>query len=384
MLESLKAQATNIIITANKDKEMEPVSIEIGSKEDSTAPQSLDSSSGEDNDASEGEPPKKKNRRNRQRAKNFPKVVVVDDGNKKSFPFLKQKDPRDYEIFKQLNAMDTPPWLEKGGVTAAWEKIAKTVSSDEIRDHETGKKLFPNGISGKMLKERFDKIASEMKKWIDSAPWRSGNDNEESNQDDFVGLVEEVLSLYYDFCLEKEGKTKAAAAEKEQTAAFAKAMRDAAIGEMTAAEVRAIVSGAGRNGQGAGSAKGSDRSATPSPSPRNNFLGTLDKSFQDHSDQIKLLGETQKLKAEQKLKAHELKREKLQLESQKLKLERDRFEAQQQLDRDRFEAEQRRIEAQERQQSAVLDAQQRQQESQNEIMKQMLEFMKSQFEKNNK
>ena len=82
--------------------------------------------------------------------------------------------------------MEILPWLEKGGVTAAWDKIAKTVSSNNKSKTPKQEKTFPNDILGKMLKQRFNKIASEMKKWIESAPWRSGNDNEDSIQDDFV------------------------------------------------------------------------------------------------------------------------------------------------------------------------------------------------------
>ena len=365
---------------------MQRQSTVVDESEEAASPVPADGSSSSGDDNADNmlveEPPKKKSKTGRQRAKNFPKVIIVNDDGKKVFPFLKEKDARDYEIFKQLNAMDTPPWLEKGGVTAAWEKLAKTLSSDETVDPDSGNKLFPNGISGKMLKERFDRIASEMKKWIDSAPWRSGTDNEDSNQDDFVGLVEEVLSLYYDFCIEKEGKTKAAATEKEETAAFAKAMHDAAVGDKTAAEIRAIVASS-KSGKGSGSNQGADtRNTTPSPSPRNSYLGNLDRAFQDSTQQLTDLGEMKKLKIEQKLKAQEMKQEKLQLE-------REKFQAQHQLERDRFEAEQRQFDAQQRQQNAQMQAQQRQQEAQqrqqdaqNELMRQMLEFMKTQLEKN--
>ena len=73
-----------------------------------------------------------------------------------------------------------------------------------------------------------------MKKWMESAPWRCGNNNGDSNHDDFVGLIEEASSQYYDFSQETEKENKGTTTDREQMAAFAQLMHDAEIGEMTA------------------------------------------------------------------------------------------------------------------------------------------------------
>src|SRR5688572_1540932 len=77
-----------------------------------------------------------------------------------------------------------------------------------------------------------------MKVWMELAPWPSGCDDEQV--DDFILLVEDVLERYFDFQFEKGERLKVAQAKQDDTAAEAKAIQDAAVGNKTAAEICSI------------------------------------------------------------------------------------------------------------------------------------------------
>ena len=141
--------------------QQQPFVPKIGRKRSSRERTNSNKDDNNDNDdfTAEEEPPRKYP--NRSRAQNFPKIIHVSpmDPQKRSFPFLEEQDPRDYEIFRFIRDMDRPPWLVPGGIIMTWERIATTLSSDTMKHPRTGQRLFPYGISNKVLKERFDRVA---------------------------------------------------------------------------------------------------------------------------------------------------------------------------------------------------------------------------------
>ena len=78
-----------------------------------------------------------------------------------------------------------------------------------------------------------------------------------------------------------------AVAEKEETAAFAKALHDAAVG--MAAEIRSADCSLAQKWKMNGFIQDGNtwNTSTPSPSPCNSYLRNLDRAFQESTQQLK-------------------------------------------------------------------------------------------------
>jgi len=201
------------------------------------------------------------------KGKNWPPIMSYRPGSKKpECQLFKHKDPRDVAIFTHLSAMERLPSECKGRTTAEWDSFAVTLSNPNVVDNEGGV-LFPGGIRGKQLKQRFEQIYKAMKSWMDSAPWRSGHDDEDGDDDPFVACVEDVVQRMRDFEDTEEANRNETNAERKQRSAEAAAMRDAALGEMSAADVKALAAKgkqmAAANGKAAAAASMSSRRSFP-------------------------------------------------------------------------------------------------------------------------
>jgi len=176
----------------------------------------------------------------RAKGKNWPPIFEHRKGSKvPKFILFERRDPRDVAFAAHLAAMERLPPMCKGRTIKEWENIADHFSQPSIVDGR-GHPLFPSGIGAKQLKTRFEQIYSGTKKWIKASPWRSGHDDEAGDDDPFVANVEDFVSRMIDYEEREEADKNETNAERKQRTEEAKAMRDAALGDMSAADVKAM------------------------------------------------------------------------------------------------------------------------------------------------
>jgi len=173
--------------------------------------------------------------------KSWPPIMSYRPGSKKpKCQLFKHRDPHNVAIFTHLSAMEHLPRKCKGRMTAEWDSFAQTLSNPNVVNDE-GNVLFPGGILGKQLKQLFKQIYKVMKSWMDSAPWHSGHDDEDGDDDPFVACVEDIIQCMRDFEESEEANRNETNAECKQRTAEAAAMCDAALSEMSAADIKALV-----------------------------------------------------------------------------------------------------------------------------------------------
>jgi hypothetical protein len=231
------------------------------------------------------------------RMANFPKIVVrtekKDGSIKHSFPFLEKKtqDEREYELFKQLAIEE--PWSASNKGTA-WENVVKNLRSIEKGD---GTNLFPH-VSVHTIKSRFMKVCQHMKEFMNGALFRSGTDDEVTN--DFVDLVEQVLQSYYESQDTAVSNKKRVNDRRDADRKDAETLRRVSMGDASREEIQSL---------------------RPTPAKRSKVpLGLSDVgSALSHTDS--LLSSFANLKREQM----ELEKQQLEVEKQRIALEEKRI-----------------------------------------------------------
>jgi hypothetical protein len=231
------------------------------------------------------------------RMANFPKIVVrtekKDGSIKHSFPFLEKKtqDEREYELFKQLAIEE--PWSASNKGTA-WENVVKNLRSIEKGDRTN---LFPH-VSVHTIKSRFMKVCQHMKEFMNGALFRSGTDDEVTN--DFVDLVEQVLQSYYESQDTAISNKKRVNDRRDADRKDAETLRRVSMGDSSREEIQSL---------------------RPTPAKRSKVpLGLSDVgSALSHTDS--LLSSFANLKREQM----ELEKQQLEVEKQRIALEEKRI-----------------------------------------------------------
>jgi hypothetical protein len=189
-------------------------------------------------------------------------------------------------------AMVDAPWSTKGQ-TKAWELIARNLT-------ENYSDLFNCGISGNQASIKFAMVLKATKKWSDSAPFRSGGDNESENS--FVQACEEVLELRDAWKALEDDKKCATAASKEKDKKDAEVMRRASIGNLTRDDLLTLK----RSDSRGSTPVISDGRSTPSSAFRtissvNELMASSAESLSDHRAAIKEKKEEKAQRKKQKM-----------------------------------------------------------------------------------
>lgn len=268
--------------------------------------------------------------------------------------------------------MKSPPWeVMKGrGLTDAWQEVADKLKKSSEKDGQ-GKLIFSSSLSGNTVRNRFEKIANGLKKWMKDAPWRSGNDDEADDQDGFVQLVEEVVGLCLDHQHDADAKTEQEREKKKFEKEGAEALKDAALGKLKAHQVKDKAnrrkSGGGEGESGRSTPASADLNLIKSASSSSGFTGgdlaTVIESTEERAskqmDLKKRQLEIKKAKEERKRQALGIKEEETKMRKQEMEIRKQKQELDAALQK-------QQMEQQAQQQAMVL-----------EMMRSMTEFVKS-------
>ena len=226
--------------------------------------------------------------------------------------FKGQPDEKLYAIVKQ--ALVERPWSSKSQ-TKAWDIIV-----GNLRLHHSH--VFNLGISGSQASVKFNMIMKETKRWSDSAPFRSGGDDESENS--FVQACKEIVELRDSWKALEDEKKCATAASKEKDKKAAEVMRRASIGNFTRDDVLNLKR----------DETPTSRGSTPTPSSAFRTLSSVSdlmassaESLSDHRAAVHQRNEEKAQRKKQKLVLAEKRLEEERIQSaQKLALEEKRFE----------------------------------------------------------
>jgi hypothetical protein len=232
--------------------------------------------------------------------------------------FKGQPDDKLYAIVKQ--AIVERPWSSKSQ-TKAWDIIVGNLTLHHSH-------VFNLGISGSQAYVKFNMIIKETKRWSDSAPFRSGGDNESENS--FVQACEEIVELRDSWKSLEDDKKGATAASKEKDKKSAEVMRRASIGNFTRDDLLNLK--CDETSRLSTPVMLDGRRSTPTSTFRtissvSDLMASSAESLNDHRAAIHQKNEEKAQRKKQKLVLAEkcLKEESIQ-SAQKLALEEKRFE----------------------------------------------------------
>jgi hypothetical protein len=247
-------------------------------------------------------------------------AVAVDfsDGtanDKITHPFLEGPNKLDLEIAKTM-LVRSPYKTKHGRKSEVWEQAANELS--QVMDG--GSRIFgENGINVKQLKDRFDKLMRFVKNFQNKVNYRSGNDDDEAPCE----LLQALEDLYEEFDSFREDEklcSKKSAAAREEERKKAETIRLASLGEMNY-ESREMVREARES---------KSKSKPPKTPPNGQYTSTPSSG---ESDLIQSMNERMSERIEIRKTREERKRQKLDVERERIALEQARFEVDRQ-DRD--------------------------------------------------
>ena len=99
-------------------------------------------------------------------------------------------------------------------------------------------KIFPGGITGRQVRKEFMKCYEGWRKYNANTPYRSGEDDERSDQELFIQCVDGVYELYEMYSNEKTVVSTSKAKQKQEDAEAAMMIKDVAKGKLHAASLR--------------------------------------------------------------------------------------------------------------------------------------------------
>ena len=126
-----------------------------------------------------------------------------------------------------------------GQTCKAWKSLAESLSNCKDPD---GKLVYGvHGIGKKAAKKRFEELMVFMKGYMNHVPFESGTDDSEEGTE-LVADLEDLLEIVSGLENEKCATTSQTAARKCEDRATVEALRNASLGNLTAADKELIKS----------------------------------------------------------------------------------------------------------------------------------------------
>jgi hypothetical protein len=182
-------------------------------------------------------PPKKKAAKSQRKrvvwAKRESTTKSVNGSQKISYPFLDNDNYHDVYLVRVLLAM-APFKAEYGQTIKAWDAAAACLCTHL---DPSGKLVFPDGITTRTMKTRFEDSIQFVKKYDGNLPFHSGEDDEAELNEMQSGL-EDIYEDWCSFEASKQATSNSNAVQIKLEKEQAEQIRKGSVGEMSRAELQ--------------------------------------------------------------------------------------------------------------------------------------------------
>ena len=240
------------------------------------------------------------------------KYEYVEGERRTTYPFLDSSNLKDTMLIRHL-IVGKPFKADFGKVLNAWQDVADVVNK-EIDDN--GQVLFYPPLTGKGVRERYEKLVSVAKEMRNAVPFRSGCDDEEPPNEIQQG-IEELLAMMESLRATKGTSKQENLASKKADKDAAEIIRRASLGQKPSKEDFATIPTKMLSRKKQRLRKNSE-SGTDSGSEKTNtgmnpggFTKSADSLFHGHTEMVLL-------KEENKKRALDIQSEKIEIKKQKI------------------------------------------------------------------